>query len=319
MIAEVPPSVSSADWLPSCSAAWACRGKAHKRWCFLLLHCTSTFLSQYTVRARVAFSRKVKFISCTGLILRFLWTCYFFKITDVKVKCTEIFAEPAFLLGLVYNRGPSMFKLKFKLKTRNFTPKFSDTQLRSSVHLIQHDAAFASSTWDCCLQDVVRSSNFISFIFDVICFYDYHLSLHEPTVSSLSFSTEIMASPAPLPNANTAFSQALLKKLSDKDNTANVFFSPFSISSALSMVMLGARGNTAVQMSEVMQHFASAQAFALGSLRKQGNVLEEQRLQLLSSTLAAALLLLQKLFCLGLRKSLWGVTDTICCGAMATQ
>ncbi|XP_075899200.1 leukocyte elastase inhibitor-like isoform X2 [Nelusetta ayraudi] len=61
-----------------------------------------------------------------------------------------------------------------------------------------------------------------------------------------------MASPAPLPEANTAFSQALLKKLSDQDNGANVFFSPFSISSALAMVMLGARGNTAAQMSEVL-------------------------------------------------------------------
>ncbi|XP_054893920.1 serpin B6-like isoform X1 [Poeciliopsis prolifica] len=56
----------------------------------------------------------------------------------------------------------------------------------------------------------------------------------------------------PLASANTSFSLALLKKLGDKDNTANVFFSPFSISSALAMVLLGARGNTAAQMSEVL-------------------------------------------------------------------
>lgn len=60
-----------------------------------------------------------------------------------------------------------------------------------------------------------------------------------------------MAAVTPLASANTSFSLALLKKLGDKDNTANVFFSPFSISSALAMVLLGARGNTAAQMSEV--------------------------------------------------------------------
>ena len=62
-----------------------------------------------------------------------------------------------------------------------------------------------------------------------------------------------MASPTPLSKANTTFALALLKKLSDNDKTANVFYSPFSISSALAMVMMGARGNTATQMSEV-QH-----------------------------------------------------------------
>uniref|UniRef100_A0A4W6FZR2 Serpin B6 n=1 Tax=Lates calcarifer TaxID=8187 RepID=A0A4W6FZR2_LATCA len=55
----------------------------------------------------------------------------------------------------------------------------------------------------------------------------------------------------PLSKANTTFCLDLFRKLSDNDNTANVFFSPFSISSALAMVMLGARGNTATQMSEL--------------------------------------------------------------------
>uniref|UniRef100_A0A665WR03 Serpin B6 n=1 Tax=Echeneis naucrates TaxID=173247 RepID=A0A665WR03_ECHNA len=67
-----------------------------------------------------------------------------------------------------------------------------------------------------------------------------------------------MASSTPLAKANTTFSLALLSKLSDNDKTANVFFSPFSISSALAMVMLGARGNTATQMSEVL-HFTEPQ------------------------------------------------------------
>uniref|UniRef100_UPI0037E92F77 leukocyte elastase inhibitor-like isoform X2 n=1 Tax=Semicossyphus pulcher TaxID=241346 RepID=UPI0037E92F77 len=61
-----------------------------------------------------------------------------------------------------------------------------------------------------------------------------------------------MASTTPLCKANTTFTLALFKKLSDDDKSANVFFSPFSISSALAMVMLGARGNTAAQMSECL-------------------------------------------------------------------
>uniref|UniRef100_A0A3Q2CFG2 Leukocyte elastase inhibitor n=1 Tax=Cyprinodon variegatus TaxID=28743 RepID=A0A3Q2CFG2_CYPVA len=60
-----------------------------------------------------------------------------------------------------------------------------------------------------------------------------------------------MAAATPLTTANTTFSLALLKKLSEDNSTSNVFFSPFSISSALAMVMLGARGNTATQMSEL--------------------------------------------------------------------
>ncbi|XP_029313147.1 leukocyte elastase inhibitor-like isoform X1 [Cottoperca gobio] len=62
-----------------------------------------------------------------------------------------------------------------------------------------------------------------------------------------------MASPTPLSKANTTFALALLKKLGDNDNTANIFYSPFSISSALAMVMLGAGGNTAAQMSECLK------------------------------------------------------------------
>uniref|UniRef100_A0A671Z3A7 Serpin domain-containing protein n=1 Tax=Sparus aurata TaxID=8175 RepID=A0A671Z3A7_SPAAU len=57
-----------------------------------------------------------------------------------------------------------------------------------------------------------------------------------------------MVSPTPLCVANTTFALALLKKLSEDDTMANVFYSPFSISSALAMVMMGARGNTAAQI-----------------------------------------------------------------------
>ncbi|XP_031163623.2 leukocyte elastase inhibitor-like [Sander lucioperca] len=69
----------------------------------------------------------------------------------------------------------------------------------------------------------------------------------------LSCVSDTMASPTPLSKANTTFSLALLKKFGDDDKTANIFYSPFSISSALAMVMLGARGNTATQMSECLK------------------------------------------------------------------
>uniref|UniRef100_A0A096MIJ2 Serpin B6 n=2 Tax=Poecilia TaxID=8080 RepID=A0A096MIJ2_POEFO len=62
-----------------------------------------------------------------------------------------------------------------------------------------------------------------------------------------------MASSSSLSKANTTFSLALLRKLSEDNNTANIFFSPFSISSALAMMMLGARGDTATQISECLK------------------------------------------------------------------
>lgn len=51
--------------------------------------------------------------------------------------------------------------------------------------------------------------------------------------------------------ASTSFALSLFTKLSENASTKNVFFSPFSISSALSMVFLGTKGNTAAQMKQV--------------------------------------------------------------------
>lgn len=53
-----------------------------------------------------------------------------------------------------------------------------------------------------------------------------------------------------LSEANGTFALNLLRKLGE-DNSKNVFFSPMSISSALAMVLLGAKGNTAAQMVQV--------------------------------------------------------------------
>ncbi|XP_034562808.1 leukocyte elastase inhibitor-like [Notolabrus celidotus] len=83
-------------------------------------------------------------------------------------------------------------------------------------------------------------------------------SLSVTESSEISFfpqeqSDNTMASPSTsLAKANSTFFLALFKKLSDEDKTKNIFYSPLSISSALAMVLLGARGSTAAQMSEVM-------------------------------------------------------------------
>ncbi|XP_028289869.1 leukocyte elastase inhibitor A-like [Gouania willdenowi] len=61
-----------------------------------------------------------------------------------------------------------------------------------------------------------------------------------------------MSSSVLLTKANTSFCLDLLKKLSEEDKSTNIFFSPFSISAAMAMVMMGARGNTAAQLSETL-------------------------------------------------------------------
>ncbi|XP_074239388.1 serpin B6 isoform X2 [Saimiri boliviensis] len=52
-----------------------------------------------------------------------------------------------------------------------------------------------------------------------------------------------------LSEANGTFALNLLKKLGE-NNSNNIFFSPMGISSALAMVFMGAKGNTAAQMSQ---------------------------------------------------------------------
>ncbi|KAK0132907.1 Leukocyte elastase inhibitor [Merluccius polli] len=72
----------------------------------------------------------------------------------------------------------------------------------------------------------------------------------------------------PLTKANTAFSLALYKKISEDNKAGNVFYSPLSISSALAMVLLGARGNTATQISEVLR-FSEAEGPQQAALPQQ--------------------------------------------------
>ncbi|XP_072183705.1 serpin B6-like [Excalfactoria chinensis] len=55
-----------------------------------------------------------------------------------------------------------------------------------------------------------------------------------------------------LSTANSTFALDLLRELREKNSTKNLFFSPFSISSALSMILLGSKGNTEAQIAKVL-------------------------------------------------------------------
>ncbi|XP_072879956.1 leukocyte elastase inhibitor-like [Hemitrygon akajei] len=55
-----------------------------------------------------------------------------------------------------------------------------------------------------------------------------------------------------LTDVNTKFALDLLRQLSAGNRTENIFFSPLSISTALLMVHLGARGSTLIQLAKVL-------------------------------------------------------------------
>ena len=56
---------------------------------------------------------------------------------------------------------------------------------------------------------------------------------------------------ATISSSNTGFALDLYRTLSRANPTGNIFISPLSISSALAMVYLGAKGDTAAQMAKV--------------------------------------------------------------------
>ncbi|NXJ02704.1 SPB10 protein, partial [Psophia crepitans] len=58
----------------------------------------------------------------------------------------------------------------------------------------------------------------------------------------------------PLSVSTTTFTLDLYKKLNETSKGQNIFFSPWSIATALAMVHLGAKGNTATQMAEDPEH-----------------------------------------------------------------
>jgi serpin B len=70
---------------------------------------------------------------------------------------------------------------------------------------------------------------------------------------------------------NTDFAFDLYGKLKDSNPTGNLFFSPYSISNALSMTYAGARGNTEKQMAEALHFTLPGKHLhsAFGTLQKQ--------------------------------------------------
>ncbi len=68
------------------------------------------------------------------------------------------------------------------------------------------------------------------------------------------FAQEGAAPEKQVAKGNTEFALDLYAKLKDEKKGKNLFFSPYSISSALAMTYAGARGNTAKQMADVL-HF----------------------------------------------------------------
>lgn len=57
--------------------------------------------------------------------------------------------------------------------------------------------------------------------------------------------------------ANTNFCLRLFQEISKNDGHKNIFFCPLSLSAALSMVLLGARGDSARQIDQVLVHCQS--------------------------------------------------------------
>jgi serpin B len=70
---------------------------------------------------------------------------------------------------------------------------------------------------------------------------------------------------------NTDFAFEMYDKLKDSNPTGNLFFSPYSISTALAMTYAGARGNTEKQMAEMMHFTLHKQNLykEFGALQKQ--------------------------------------------------
>ncbi|NXX13045.1 ILEU inhibitor, partial [Podargus strigoides] len=57
-----------------------------------------------------------------------------------------------------------------------------------------------------------------------------------------------------LHNANSRFALDLLRRFHETNPRGNVFFSPVSVSAAMAMVLLGAKGNTETQVLKTL-HF----------------------------------------------------------------
>lgn len=92
------------------------------------------------------------------------------------------------------------------------------------------------------------------------------------SVSALGAGEGIKIDPNIIAAGNNAFAVELYKRLGDGAND-NLFFSPYSISTALALVFAGAKGQTADQMAEVLRFESEDEQLhkAFGALQKQLN------------------------------------------------
>jgi len=92
----------------------------------------------------------------------------------------------------------------------------------------------------------------------------FEFMVEDTTVTTFSFTQNSIIPPEPIPfgatvnkdfvNGNTQFAANIFQKFSDKDSDKNVFFSPFSLSMALSMVYQGADTTTKEEMTETLNY-----------------------------------------------------------------
>lgn len=92
----------------------------------------------------------------------------------------------------------------------------------------------------------------------------FDFKVNDTIVTGFSFAKNSIIAPTPVPygatvnknfvNANTQFAANLFQMFSEEDSDENVFFSPFSISMALSMVYQGANTTTKESMAKVLNY-----------------------------------------------------------------
>ncbi|WP_010252629.1 serpin family protein [Acetivibrio cellulolyticus] len=102
------------------------------------------------------------------------------------------------------------------------------------------------------LDDTLSKRNYFNFI------------VYDTSVTEFYFTSDSVIAPTPVPfgatvnknfvDGNTKFAADLFKKFSEEDSCKNVFFSPFSISMALSMVYQGAGTTTKDSIAKALNY-----------------------------------------------------------------
>jgi len=102
-----------------------------------------------------------------------------------------------------------------------------------------------------------------------------HAGTQELKVSEMNSSTLHKTAVSPLVQANTQFALDLYQQI--RTEPGNLFFSPYSISTALAMTYAGARGETAVQMAQALRFNLDETALhhAFGQLEAMLNEIEQ--------------------------------------------